>query len=1707
MPITLVDADGFTWDIQDSGEIFDGSSDAYDGGLVLFIDGELFLGGSTSTELAGRQFETVQTMSNGITVERNIYVPDSGPGFARFFEVFTNTTASAITFTVEFFTDLGSDGSTSIQFTSDGDAAFESADVALVTDDASLTSGDPAVGHLYGDGTGLFPTSTTDPATGSYARSYTITLQPGESTSFAHFATQQATPAEAQTVLEGLLDGTIDGFTGLDTTEVDSIANFDGEVFDTSGGSVLYLNTHQNNLGFELPDELFLFGDAGDLVRVQNNAGFDEFVTLNSEGFFSLVLSPSEQMSFTGINNFGYQITSSEDISAFFSARDQATSDVTIVFDQQSLGQTYIIASQGASDGDGGQFSVQAIADSTVVDVILPDGQSFSVTLQDGESFYFETGDSTGNSTLGITVPVDFDLTGTIVTASEDVAVFAGHECADVPSVISFCDHLIEQMPAIENLSDTYVIGRASGNGTAANMIRVVAPTDGTTVTVDGVVLGTIDAGQFLEFQLTGDAAIVTANNNVLVAQYLQGADLVGEGDPAMTFVPGSDTWLPEYRIAAPAGTAAFAQNFVNVVVPTSALASLTLDGVAVDTSGFTAVPGDATLSVGSFAVPTGQFTVAASEAFQLITFGFDSFDSYLSFGGASFASGISNAPPAPQDDDLGTDEATLITGNLFDDNGNGVDFEPDGDAFEVTAVNGSAVVGSQITLPSGALLTVNADGTYSYDPNGVFDALNSGDTDFDTFTYEVTEIGAASLSSTATVTVTIDGVTTIGVPPDAIDDGFTIFEDEAAGDVDFNVRDNDTNPDGAALDVSEVAGDAANVGTPVAGSNGGLVTINADGSVDFDANGEFEDLAAGETRETTVTYGIDFTGAASVVDVVLLQDLSGSFSDDLPNVQAQFAGLFTTLNSDRDVQFGVASYIDKPFAPFGDIGDFVYNTDLAVTGDQAAIQAALDALVTGSGNDVPESQLEALLQLALRADGEVGYRGDSQRIVVISTDAPFHVAGDFPDNGPNDGDDQIESEDYPSIEQLAAALQAANITPVFSVTSDQIATYQNLVNQLGFGSVVELSSSSDDLADAVVNALAAIDTTDTATLTVTVEGLNDAPDAIDDLFSTDENGAITINVVDLLSNDTDVDASDVLSLVSVDTTGTQGTLVDNLDGTFTYDPNGAFFDLNEGDVGTDTFTYTISDGNGGSDTATVTIDIAGIGGFNEINGTPDNDLLLGTPEPDQINGLEGDDIIIGRDEGDIITGGEGSDIIEGGAGNDLIVGGNATEISGEQTTSAEGIVPSTGQELTISLTAPDASSGTSVTVSGFVSAGDVLEPPLNIAFIVDVSGSTSGGILAGEVDAVEAFALSVVNDLGLGDSQTALISFESSASTDFTGQIDQDSNFNGVLDIVETAETYSSSGGTSFESGLQQAITFFNGQSFGDNVVIFLSDGFNNGGPFADETATLLDPAGLDAQIFAFGITAGASEAQLDLLDDGIDNDSVPIILDPANLSADILNPPIDPADVDRVDIFVNGVLNTSVPSSALTASAFGLGYNIVLTGLDPNGDDVIEAVVVATDPAATSVSTSQTLETLTAAALAGQFVFSEDPTNADDVLVGGAGDDRIFGVSGDDRLFGDQGDDTLSGGDGNDEVSGDAGNDTIFADAGDDTIDGGAGFDTFDLTDQSDGVSVDLDAGTASGVGIGNDTFTGIERVLVGSGDDILIGSDALDDILAGC
>ncbi|MGF1493932.1 MAG: cadherin-like domain-containing protein [Microcoleaceae cyanobacterium] len=463
-------------------------------------------------------------------------------------------------------------------------------------------------------------------------------------------------------------------------------------------------------------------------------------------------------MSGTGINDLGFQITSENSIQAYFANQVFFSSDLTIIFEKSSLGNRYVLSSFGFPFGEGGQFSVQATEDNTEVNVTLPDGQAFSQIIDAGETLKFATGGD--NSELGISVPLNFDLTGTLIQTNAPSAVFSGHSCTEIGE--GACDHIVEQMPPVDVLSNSYIVGRAANVGNTANnnLVRVVAAEDNTQVIVDSSVVRILNAGEYDEFVLAADAIEITTSQPALVAQYLQGIGgffPIGQGDPAMTFVPGQNSWLDRYQLAAPADSAAFDNNFINVVIPSTALDSLELNSAVVDTSGFIPV-GSSDFSVGNLEIDPGLFTVEAAEPFQVSLFGFDLRDSYLTFGASAFATGVSNTDPIlVTNDGLTVDRGTVsdITSNLlqFTDTDN----TPNEIIYTVTDLpnNGNLLLDE---------IVLNLDDTFTQaeiDTERLIYDHDGSETIDDSFDFQVSDGVSISVGS-STFNITINPIDTI---------------------------------------------------------------------------------------------------------------------------------------------------------------------------------------------------------------------------------------------------------------------------------------------------------------------------------------------------------------------------------------------------------------------------------------------------------------------------------------------------------------------------------------------------------------------------------------------------------------------------------------------------------------------------------------------------------------------------------------------------------------------------------------------------------------------------------------------------------------------------------------------------------------------------------------------------------------------------------
>jgi VCBS repeat-containing protein len=203
------------------------------------------------------------------------------------------------------------------------------------------------------------------------------------------------------------------------------------------------------------------------------------------------------------------------------------------------------------------------------------------------------------------------------------------------------------------------------------------------------------------------------------------------------------------------------------------------------------------------------------------------------------------------------------------------------------------------------------------------------------------------------------------------------------------------------------------------------------------------------------------------------------------------------------------------------------------------------------------------------------------------------------------------------------SSLAAVNVAGVYgTLTMTQAGAYTYTVDNSN-AAVQALKSSSDKLYETftykVTDAYGGVST---STLTVTIQGANDAPVAVADFNIAKESLAGTTGsgydytgvtaysttsgatydplgykaTGTVLTNDTDVDASDTKTVQAATLTGTHGLLVLNSNGTYTYTPTVNNASLSEGQSAYEVFTYTLLDAAGLTHTATLTITVLGSG-------------------------------------------------------------------------------------------------------------------------------------------------------------------------------------------------------------------------------------------------------------------------------------------------------------------------------------------------------------------------------------------------------------------------------------------------------------------------------------------------------------------------------
>ncbi len=940
-------------------------------------------------------------------------------------------------------------------------------------------------------------------------------------------------------------------------------------------------------------------------------------------------------------------------------------------------------------------------------------------------------------------------------------------------------------------------------------------------------------------------------------------------------------------------------------------------------------------------------------------------------------------APDATDDSFDGLeDTATAPIGNVITgDTGNGTDTDPDGDTLTVSAVDGAGGnVGTPVEGSNGGLITILEDGTASFDPNGNFEALGEGETSTTSVSYTVEDGNGGT--DTATVTITVTGTNDA---PVATNNAYTVAANDVAGDVDGNVVTDDTgegvnsDPESDPLTVTQVNGVEGNVGAPVVGDNGGLITVNPDGTVDFDPNGEFDALDAGETATTSVTYTVD----------------DGNGGTDTATVT-----------------FTVDGVNDGPVAT-----DNVY----AVTYDEAAGDVDGNVITDDTGADVDsDPENDALTVSAVDGiDANVGQPvgGDNGGLFTINADGTvdFDANGDFDDLG----------------------LGATNETSV---------TY-TIVDQAG--------------------------NEDTATATFVVSGINDGT-----VQGTGGNDIITPDIPYVDADGDIVDANDAILPGDV----ANDDLILGFGGDDSIDA-GTGDDVVFGGTGNDTIEGGVGNdqlmGNDGNDT------ITGGEGDDMLFGADGDDSLAGNAGNDKIEGSSGNDSITGGGGDDSIDGGTGDDSINAGTGNDVVAGGDGNDIinTGNHIDPAIdydylGTDPSENDQF------PDNDLDTV-----FGGAGD------DIITTGDDDDSIDGGAGNDFIDAGiddDSVTGGTGNDTIIGSQGEDIIAGNEGDDVIYGGLSTEVLNLPDAIDSAPDDNRDTIYGGTGNDTifGRDDADTIFGG--VGNDVLDGgIDDDLING---EDGDDTIFGGQGNDV------INGGEGQ---DLIYGGLGDDTIQGNLDDDTIYGDEGNDTITGSLTN--DLVFGGTGDDEIRGGTGDDTLYGDdGNDFVQGGYGDDsitggaGDDSLNGGfgndVIAGNDGSDTIAGFDGNDTI-------------DAGDNNDLVYGGRGDDSILGGAGDDTIQGGDGNDTIQGGDGKDVIFGGAGNDIIAGNTGDDTIYGGTGEDTITGSIEDDLIFGGADDDEIRG-GTGNDTFNGDagnDYIQGGYGDDILMG-DTGDDSLNG-
>ncbi|END3382136.1 tandem-95 repeat protein [Vibrio alginolyticus] len=467
------------------------------------------------------------------------------------------------------------------------------------------------------------------------------------------------------------------------------------------------------------------------------------------------------------------------------------------------------------------------------------------------------------------------------------------------------------------------------------------------------------------------------------------------------------------------------------------------------------------------------------------------------------------NDLPVPQDQQFSVEEDGTLQFTDADLLAGATDI--DGDNL---TVDGISYTGSD------GVLTDHGDGTYTFAPNENF----NGDV---SFSFGVSD-------GTETVPANVDvSVTPVNDPPVAGATSYMVDEDNAITISDEQLLANSSDVEGA-----------VSIDSVTYSGTDGVFQDNGDGTYTFMPNENFSGDISLDVIVADEQGAIDETTAGITVIEVNDPPVAGPTS--------------YTIDEDSVLTFSESQIL----ANASDIEGDVELVGISYEGSDGIFTVNGD----GTCSFAPNENFNGQVQLDVTIQDENGATVDTHiNVDVLPINDP-PVSGDLAYTINEDSSITLSQE---QLLAKAGDIDSENLEAI-NLSTDDNATIQ--YNDDGSYTITPDENYNGDLDltfDIIDNDGGSVQ----VGLDITVNPVNDLPQAQDQQFTVEEDGTLLFTDTDLLEGASDIDGDD-LSIENVLYTGADGVLTDNGDGTYSFAPNENF----NGDV---QFTFDVSDGTG----------------------------------------------------------------------------------------------------------------------------------------------------------------------------------------------------------------------------------------------------------------------------------------------------------------------------------------------------------------------------------------------------------------------------------------------------------------------------------------------------------------------------------------------